>query len=336
MKIYTRKGDRGLTSLYGGQKVSKSNLRVETYGAVDEANSFLGMAKVLTGYADLQQVIEQVQQDLFVIGAELATPDSMMQLPRRIYESDVSRLEDIIDELTGESGMVTGFVTPGDCLPGSVLDVSRAVVRRMERLLTALAREEKINPRLLPYVNRLSDLLFVMARTVHWRELKDTVTRLVLEELASNNRKTKLKEGVTQMRLTLDLAQQVIEKSREEAAKIGVPMVIAIVDDGGNLKSYQRMDMALLASVDIAINKAFTSVALKKPTHELADLVQPGSELYGLEATNGGRIVTFGGGFPIYCQGRLIGAIGVSGGSVEEDIRVAKAGLKVLNDDEEV
>lgn len=122
-----------------------------------------------------------------------------------------------------------------------------------------------------------------------------------------------------------------IAKAQEEAEKIGIPMVIAVVDDGGNLKSFQRMDEALLASVDIAINKAYTALALKMPTHQLAEIAQPGQELYGIEVTNRGRIVTFGGGYPIYLDGSLVGAIGVSGGSVEQDKQVAEAGIKALN-----
>lgn len=331
MSIYTKKGDQGETSLYSGQKVSKNSGRVETYGTVDEAGSFLGMAKALIKYNDLKEIIHQIQQDLFIVSAELATVDSMMKLPTRMTEKDVLRLEGIIDNLTKESGTVKGFVIPGDSLPGSVLDVSRTVVRRMERSLTKLADEEPINPALLAYVNRLSDLLFMLARTTAWRELTEYVTRIVLEELAHHDQLTGCRKGGQKMKLTLELAQQIIEKARAEAEKMGVPMVIAVVDDGGNLKSCQRMDESLLASIDIAVNKAYTAVALKMPTHELAGLVQPGRELYGLEATNQGRIVTFGGGYPIYCQGHLIGAIGVSGGAVEEDMQVAQSGLQVLN-----
>ncbi|ADG81502.1 cob(I)yrinic acid a,c-diamide adenosyltransferase [Thermincola potens] len=331
MKIYTKKGDGGETTLYNGDKVSKCNRRVDTYGTVDEANSFLGAAKSLIKYEDIKKIIHQIQQELFVVSAELATTDSAMQLPARIHYEHVERLETLIDQFTKECGGVRGFVTPGESLAASFLDISRTVVRRMERLLTGLAVKDQINANLLAYINRLSDLLFIMARVVGRRETKELVTRLVLRELERYSLLPNTGKGGEEMKLTLEQAQKVIAKAQEEAEKIGIPMVIAVVDDGGNLKSFQRMDEALLASVDIAINKAYTALALKMPTHQLAEIAQPGQELYGIEVTNRGRIVTFGGGYPIYLDGSLVGAIGVSGGSVEQDKQVAEAGIKALN-----
>ena len=109
--------------------------------------------------------------------------------------------------------------------------------------------------------------------------------------------------------------------------KIGVPMVIAVVDVGGNLVAQHRMDDSLLASISISLDKAYTAVALKMPTDQAAALTVPGSSLFGLNTADGGRLIIFGGGFPINEGGSVIGGIGVSGGSVEEDMAVAKAGL---------
>jgi len=125
------------------------------------------------------------------------------------------------------------------------------------------------------------------------------------------------------MQLNLDLALDLIGEARKKAEQIGVPMVIAVVDEGGNLVAQQRMDGALLVSVDIALNKAYTAVAVKIPTHELAPLAQPGQPLFGIHNADGGRIVIFGGGYPLKYQGELVGGIGVSGGSVEEDMACA-------------
>lgn len=130
------------------------------------------------------------------------------------------------------------------------------------------------------------------------------------------------------MNNNLDLALELIAASKEKAREINVPMVIAVVDGGGNLVALQRMDQALLVSIDIAVNKAYTAVAIKIPTHELAKVAQPEQPLFGIHNADGGRIVIFGGGFPLKRNEEIIGGIGVSGGSVEEDIQCAKAALE--------
>ena len=130
------------------------------------------------------------------------------------------------------------------------------------------------------------------------------------------------------MNITLDEALQLITAARKQAEKIGVPMVIAVVDVGGNLVAQQRMDGALLVSVDISRNKAYTAVAIKLPTHELAEVAQPGQPLFGIHNADNGRIVIFGGGFPLETGQEIVGGIGISGGSVQEDIRCAEAALK--------
>jgi len=132
------------------------------------------------------------------------------------------------------------------------------------------------------------------------------------------------------MNSRLDLALELISAAREKATEIGVPMVIAVVDAGGNLIAQQRMDEALLVSIDIALNKAYTAVAVKMPTHELAAVSQSGQPLFGIHNADGGRIIIFGGGFPIKQNNEIVGGIGVSGGSVEEDILCATAALERL------
>jgi uncharacterized protein GlcG (DUF336 family) len=132
------------------------------------------------------------------------------------------------------------------------------------------------------------------------------------------------------MQMTLDLALRLIAAAREKAYEIGVPMVIAVVDDGGNLVAQQRMDNALLVSISISLNKAYTAVALKLPTHALAPLAQPEKPLFGIHNADGGRIIIFGGGFPLKAGGAIIGGIGVSGGSVEQDMECAQAATKLM------
>jgi len=139
----------------------------------------------------------------------------------------------------------------------------------------------------------------------------------------------RLKGGI-RMQMTLDLALRLIESARVKAREIDVPMVIAVVDAGGNLVAQQRMDNALLVSIDISLNKAYTAVALQLPTHELAPLAQPHQPLFGIHNADGGRIVIFGGGYPLKADGVLIGGIGVSGGSVEQDMDCADAAIKLF------
>jgi uncharacterized protein GlcG (DUF336 family) len=127
-------------------------------------------------------------------------------------------------------------------------------------------------------------------------------------------------------RVTLDAAQAVVEAARQKAAEIGVPMNIAVVDEGNNLTAFARMDNAWLGSIDIAKNKAYTARAFDMPTQALAPLVQPGESLYGIEASNHGRLIVFAGGIPLTSGDRIVGAVGVSGGTVEQDQEVAEAG----------
>jgi len=132
------------------------------------------------------------------------------------------------------------------------------------------------------------------------------------------------------MKINLDTALELIAAARAKSKEIGVPMVIAVVDAGGNLVAQQRMDDALMISIDISRNKAYTAVAVKLPTHELGAVSQSGQALFGIHTTDGGRIVIFGGGFPLKSGNEIIGGSGVSGGSVEDDMKCAEAGLERL------
>ncbi|HMJ36288.1 MAG TPA: heme-binding protein [Baekduia sp.] len=126
--------------------------------------------------------------------------------------------------------------------------------------------------------------------------------------------------------VTLSGGQAILEAARVKATEIGVPMNIAVIDEGGNLVAFARMDDAWLGSIDIAQSKAYTARAFDMPTKDLAPLAQPGGPLYGIEASNRGRVIVFAGGIPLVSDGRVVGAIGVSGGSVEQDQEVAEAG----------
>lgn len=128
--------------------------------------------------------------------------------------------------------------------------------------------------------------------------------------------------------VTLDTAKELIAAAEKKAEEIDIPMCIAVMDEGANLVGFHRMDGALLASIDIAQNKAYSSVSLKLDTQTIQEVSQPGESLFGLGNTNDGRIVTFGGGIPLKDEdGTVVGGIGVSGGSAEEDMDVAQAAV---------
>ena len=127
--------------------------------------------------------------------------------------------------------------------------------------------------------------------------------------------------------VTLSAAQAVVEAARAKADEIGVPMNIAVVDEGNNLTAFARMDGAWLGSIDIAQNKAYTARSFDMSTKQLAPLAQPNQPLYGIEASNQGRVIVFAGGIPLEAGGQIVGAVGVSGGSVEQDHEVAEAGV---------
>ena len=133
-------------------------------------------------------------------------------------------------------------------------------------------------------------------------------------------------------RVTLDEATELIAAAEAKADEIDNPMVITVANDEGNLVAQHRMDGAWLASVSISRNKAYTSAALDMPTHELAEPSEPGNSLYGLQTTDEGRIVIFGGGYPLERDGEVVGAIGVSGGAVSQDREVAEAGVDRWNE----
>lgn len=135
-----------------------------------------------------------------------------------------------------------------------------------------------------------------------------------------------------QHKMTLDKANILIEKVKEKAASMGVNVVIAVADQAGRPVAVQCMDGAYIASFDIALNKSFTSASLKMSTETLSGLSQPGQSLYGIQFTNDGKIVIFGGGEPLMADGRIIGALGVSGGSAEEDTAIAAYGKKVFEE----
>jgi cob(I)alamin adenosyltransferase len=171
-KIYTRRGDDGSTGLFGGPRVRKDDLRVAAYGDVDELNSALGLAREeILKEPDLLAFVDALQSELFTLGAELATPDAASapkEVPR-ITAAHVTRLEREIDRLTAGLPEMKNFILPGGSRAGAALHLCRTVCRRAERKVVSLAEGSQVSTEALSYLNRLSDLLFVMARAANLR-----------------------------------------------------------------------------------------------------------------------------------------------------------------------
>ena len=164
MKIYTKIGDHGKTTFFGCGLVQKDDPRIEALGALDELNSIIGVALCFVEEADLQRVLVKMQNDLFQVGADLAGSAMRENVIPRIKEDHVNEIELLIDQLQKDLGMPDKFILPGGTKESSFLHLCRALTRKAERSLVKVKGTIEVNPRLLQYINRLSDLLFVLAR----------------------------------------------------------------------------------------------------------------------------------------------------------------------------
>ena len=181
-RIYTRRGDEGLTQLLSKETVHKGDKRVRAFGTLDELKSHLGLVRALTCQESIRSILYYIQEDIFVASSELAsTSKTLSDLRRRIGKNNTEKLEGWIDKFTALYGLPKGFVVPGKYLDSSALHVARSVCRRAERLIVILNREEKVYGDLIRYFNRLGDLLFMLAWSLEVNALIEDVVREVIE-----------------------------------------------------------------------------------------------------------------------------------------------------------
>ena len=181
MKIYTKTGDKGLTGLIDGKRIPKSDIRIIAYGSIDELNSYIGLSISLLSqhrnnnnknnqsFSDIIITLNRIQNELFIIGSDLADPDLSKPTSLRVQSPMITVLENDIDNYEKELSPITYFILPGGCVESSTLHIARSITRRAETNVSKLLLEDVINNLVLIYLNRLSDLLFVLSRTVNKR-----------------------------------------------------------------------------------------------------------------------------------------------------------------------
>jgi cob(I)alamin adenosyltransferase len=176
--IATKTGDRGVTGLIGGTRVSKSTLRVETYGTIDELNSFLGFARSICDHAEIKELARSIQKELFVLGAELATPGIPTNDQAHVTQEMVERLTHEVHRIEAMEGILSDWSIAGEHPASAAFDVARTVCRRTERCAVRLSEsEEKVSPVAIIYLNRLSDLLWLLGRWIELNEGADAALR---------------------------------------------------------------------------------------------------------------------------------------------------------------
>ncbi len=175
MKIYTKTGDKGETSLFSGERVQKHSLRIDAYGTVDELNSLIGICRSIWPPVEIENYFEELQELLFVLGSDLATKLDSSKKTFRISEEDTHQIERHIDKIDKELPQLKNFILPGGCALASYLHFARTIARKSERLIIFLSTQEEINPHIIPFINRLSDFLFVLARYSNKLEGKEEI-----------------------------------------------------------------------------------------------------------------------------------------------------------------
>ncbi len=330
MAIYTRTGDAGTTALFTGQRVSKTHPRVEAYGTLDELNAALSLCVCAAKSPQHRQLLENIQLQLFWFSAELASESEQPNPEQRYISSEeIAALETAIDTAMGRVPSLRSFILPGRSEAASRLHFARTLARRAERRLVEPSADIAVRHVLMRYINRLSDCLYALARAEDHDAHQNDIIQKVAERYLAAIRTSATKEPT--MSLSFQELHQLTRAAVTRAEELQVPVVISIVDANGTQMVTWRMPDALLVSSELAPKKAWTAVAMKTATHELTSAVQPGAALYGLESHMQGKVVTFGGGYALWRKGLLLGGLGISGGSVEQDMDIAETAIAAIN-----
>lgn len=335
-EITTKNGDGGMTELVGKKNVPKSDLRIQLLGDLDELTSYVGLVKSKINEEIIVAALEQVQHNLHVVMAGVAEPNTMKH---RLSENQLQYLEEEMARVSELVKLPEGFVLSGKNTLSAELDVTRAVARRAERSLSSVTVKFGTDRIAKKYLNRLSDYFYLLARYAEITNLEKAPSASLVQPAATidvnkavvNEVMKRLSEQVTlPSKLNLDTAKALIDQVEAYAKEQNLNAVIAVCGADGNPIAVHVMDNAFLVSFDVAIKKAYTSASVKMSTMELSKLIQPGATFQGLDKLQGDKMVFFGGGVPLMRNGMMLGALGVSGGTGEEDDAVAQYGVKVF------
>lgn len=319
MSITAKTGDDGYTNLLNGKRVHKFDLRVELMGVMDELSSYLGLIKSEAKDSEIINELEKIQRNLNTIMSQIAYGDSGKY---NLHIKDLNDIEAFIKNYESMYISEGGFILPGKSRLSALMDVARTIARKVERQAVSVDRFYQIHENCKVYLNRVSDYLYSLAR---YTDFKEEITKKV-KELLKEEKIMVYSNNTAAEKINLSLAKEILQKVEERAEEMGLPVVIAIANEWGSIVAVHFMDGALPASYSIAVDKAYSSAALRLTTEEIGKLAQDGQPLYGIGNTNNNRVITFGGGHPLKLNGKVVGGIGVSGGSSEQDSDLASYG----------
>ena len=358
MSVYTKNGDRGTTELVNAKNVSKSDDRIQLVGTIDELTSHIGLVKTMLNDKDTIRILEKIQTTLITVMSGVA--DSYNR-EYKINDDKTEILEEEIDRLEALFNRPKEFILPGKCHLSAEIDIARTVARRAERALATVSVRFGADTGAKKYMNRLADYLYVLARYVDATEAGEISTEpestvvvemknsaepknaaetgsgVVMEQKQNSTLdETVIQEVIKRLgalgKISLDSAKRLIDIVEEEAKRRGKKAVIAVCDPGGNPIAVHAMDGAFIVSFNVAMKKAYTAVGVQMSTYEFGKLAQPGGTFYGVEAIQDGNMIIFGGGVPIKIGETIIGGLGISGGTGEEDHSLAEYGLSRLHE----
>ncbi len=310
-KVYTKAGDGGYTKTLKNVRISKSDALIELIGSLEEAYAAAVAVKVSTECSEAAVVCDKIKAAISEIqgAGTFITADSVTSLERLCDETASA----VLDEPTNRAS--------------AEMYKAYTLLRRAERAAVKVGQFGRFNKYVLAYMNRLCSFALAVCQKLESEDTRQAVHIPEKKEITINTEVVKMAVPAQSDKvLTLTLAKEIAMAIEHMASERGKAIVVAILDEGTNPILIHAMDGSFIASVDIALNKAYTAASLKMPTHEALELSKEGGALYGL--TNGGRILMLGGGYPLMLDGVLCGGLAVSGSTAEEDTEFAAFGAK--------
>lgn len=348
MAMYTGSTDCGMTALKRDRNVSKADDRIQAIGELEDLITHIGMIRFHTDDPSLKTDLEKIQRNLLMFIEGINDP---YHKDYKLSEEEVKTLAEKAAALKESYPMTAYEPLPGGCEASLRIDLARSSARRAERWLTSSDKKYGGQPARKQYMNLLGDYLYSLARYTDYIEGGKPPKAAALPEKVSEPAKPAVNEKVpaveltkeivvqevlkrirTMDRVSLDIAKKLIEKIEGYAVSVGKKAVIAVCGPDGNPIAVHVMDGAFLVSFDVAIKKAYTAVSVKMSTMELGKLVQPGQTFAGLEQIERDKLVFFGGGVPLFAGDQLVGGLGISGGTGEEDDDIARYGLSAFEE----